>query len=176
MLREEIEAIIRKYKITDKGNGMLSVAVRPSESEMDLLKRIKPEVLAYFAEEKARKQARREARQAKINAIEGLQELRNALDDEARYARAFDRMMENECNDGVNPPKRPTVKSADLKEKYPRAAAYIKAENWSFSNNYAKSAAGEKAMKRIVDAEDYETVLADMETAWSAHYKERMWD
>lgn len=75
----------------------------------------------------------------------GLRLLRAAHQGEAAYLAAFDRMMANEQNDGVNPPARPAVNTDDLSAQYPRAALYIKAESFTGAANDRKAAAGEKA-------------------------------
>jgi len=92
---------------------------------------------------KAIRQAEKEAN------LPGLKELRAAIADEVRYREQFNRMMDDEGNDGACPPKPVTVNSKELAVKYPRAALYIKAENYSLASHYAKSAAGDKAMRLL---------------------------
>jgi hypothetical protein len=129
--------------------------------------------MAIMDEIKARKE-----REAKVNSIEGLNEIRKAIESEIEYHAAFTRMMENEDQSGNDAllPNLPEVSSKDLKARYPRAAAYIKAESYSLANNYAKAGAGKKALERIINGEDYKKVLADMEAEWSAHCEENMWN
>lgn len=174
----DAKEIIHKYHIEDAHDGTIRIGIprgqKLSDSELSMIKAAKPEILARFAEKKAAEDARRKAREDKINAIEGLTELKAAIDAEIAYGRAFDRMMEDEYNDGVNPPSKPKVSSADLRKQYPRAAAYIKAENWEYANHYAKSSAGRRAKERIINGDDYSTVLADMEAEWSAHCEEHI--
>lgn len=176
----DAKEIIRKYHIEDAHDGTIRIGVprgqKLSSGEMDMIKAAKPEILAYFAAERAAEDARRKAREDKINAIEGLAEIRNAIEAEDAYRRAFDHMMEDEYNDGACPPSKPEVNSAELKKQYPRAAAYIKTENWEYASHYVKSGAGSKAKERIINGEDYIAVLADMETEWSAHCTEHIWD
>lgn len=99
----------------------------------------------FFAAQRADKEVKLAAN------VPGLNELRAAIDDEIRYQEQFEQMMEDENNDGARPPKPVTIKYADVAAKYPRAAIYIKAENYSLSEHYAKSTAGDKAMKLIED-------------------------
>lgn len=116
-----------------------------------------------------------EAREAKINAIEGLKELKAAINEQNDYHYEINRRFENEALSSILPAQ-PKANVKDLKKKYPRAAAYIKAENWKYANNYAKAAAGRKALERIINGEDHEQVLADMEAEWDAHREENMWN
>lgn len=165
--------MIKKYDIRDVGDGRIGIYnMKDVEKHIDEINAKKPEILAHFAAE----EAERKAREDKINAIEGLKELTKAINDEIAYNEAFNRMMEDEYNDGVNPPSKPKVRSAELKKQYPRAAAYIKAENWECASHYAKVGAGKRAKERIINGEDYATVLADMEAEWSAHCAEHIWD
>jgi hypothetical protein len=124
-----------------------------------------------------RKAPEREAK-AKLMAelFPGLDLLRAALDDEARYQRQFNRMMEDEYNDGARPPAPIKVKYADVAPKYPAAVAYLRAESYTYSDNYAKSGAGTRAVKRLEAGEDYKLVLADMESEWQKHVDEHIWD
>ena len=56
---------------------------------------------------------------------------------------------------------------AGLKQKYPIAAAYIKAETFAMASNFEKSSAGSKAMESILDGEDAKKVIEKMEMEWA---------
>ncbi len=99
--------------------------------------------------------------------VPGLDLLRAALADEDRYARQFNRMMEDESNDGARPPKPVKANLDNLREQYPIAAAYIHAESYSLASNYAKSSAGSKAIKAIEAGQDAIAAIATMEKEWS---------
>ena len=105
--------------------------------------------------------------------VPGLEQLRAAYNDEERYHEQFNRMMEDEQNDGARPPKPVAAKSSDVAKEYPRAAMYLKAEAYSRAGHYAKASAGEKAMKLIQEGGD----LAEAQTIldnWLP--KESTWD
>jgi hypothetical protein len=84
--------------------------------------------------------------------IEGLRELKDALYDEDQYEKAFNKMMADNYNDGANPPAPVKISSKELTEKYPTAAAYLRAAKY-----------GEDFQKRILNGENFEKVLADGE-------------
>lgn len=109
-------------------------------------------------------------------ACPGIDELRAAHEDIDRYHRDFERMMEDESNDGANPPRAIKGDIDALRIQYPVAAAYLTAESWSYASHYAKSGAGERAMKRIIAGENHTVVLADMEKEWSDHCNKHIWD
>lgn len=123
-----------------------------------------------------RRQAAMMERERKIDSIEGLQEIRDAYHAADRYRAAFERMMDDEANDGVFPPTRPTADIPALLEKYPRAAAYLEAERYSMAAHYVKAAAGRKAIDAIIDGEDYQAAIAAMEKKWADHVAASIWD
>lgn len=134
------------------------------------------EIKAHLIAERDAKAAAAAAREAKIDAIEGLKEIKSAIYDRQRYHREFNAMMDDEFNDGACPPKLPKADVDELMAKYPRATAYIKAENYSYAAHDVKSNAGKKALEKIINGEDYEKAIADMETEWTAHVDKHMWD
>lgn len=114
-------------------------------------------------------------REAKIQAIEGLKELKAAIAAQEQYEYERQKRWESESLSSIMPEK-PAVSVVELKAKYPRAAAYVKAENWTLSNNSGKRQAGKKALERIINGEYHEQVLADMEAEWNAYTKQHIWD
>lgn len=134
------------------------------------------EIKAHLIAEQEAQRAAAAAREAKIAAIEGLKEIKTAIYDRQRYRREFNAMMDDEFNDGACPPKPPKANVDELMAKYPRAAAYIKAENYSYAAHDVKSKAGKIALEKIINGEDYAAALADMEAEWSAYVNEHMWD
>lgn len=113
---------------------------------------------------------------ALLEAVPGLNLLRAAIDDQARYHRQFAEMMEDENNDGANPPKRATADLASLRKQYPRAAAYLQAEAWQDASHYVKSGAGRRAKERIVAGEDCHIALADMAAEWTSYCEAHAFD
>ena len=85
-------------------------------------------------------------RKAKIDAIEGLAELRAAIK-ASEYS-------------NINA----------LRAKYPRAAAYLEAERWIATENIIKVRLGSRAMEKILDGEDPETVIQEMSRGLDAFY------
>lgn len=84
----------------------------------------------------------------RINEIfAGLDLLRAARESAEQYHEAFNRMMEDENNDGVNPPSIPKSDPDALAKQYPAAALYLKAEGYTHASNYMKSGAGRDALE-----------------------------
>jgi hypothetical protein len=176
-----VNEMIQKFNITitvQNGEEGLNArfSKKPSQAQIAELKAKKPEVIAELKRRESEKEAAYKARQARINSIEGLEAIRKAMNAEENYHMAFNRMMEDADNDGAFAPRRPQASSQELKGQYPKAAAYLKAESYSYSSNYVQAGAGKKALERIINGEDYATVLADMEKEWSDYCTERIWD
>jgi hypothetical protein len=147
-----------------------------SEIKEGLWREEAQEIKAYLTAERNAQLVEEAAIQAKIDAIEGLKEIKSAIYDRQRYHREFNAMMDDEFNDGAFPPKPPKADVDELMAKYPRATAYIKAEKYSYAAHDVKSKAGKKALEKIINGEDYEKAIADMETEWTAHVDKHMWD
>lgn len=172
--------MIKKYRISlayGKGReGMIRIADARRIKADKMLEEVhahKPEIMAILTAEKEAKEKAIAERTAKINAIEGLNEIKAAIAEHELYHDAFNAAMER--GDGQLP-ARPESNIGEMKAKYPRAAAYLKAENYEYSENYAQASAGRKARERIINGEDYEQVLADMEKEWSDYCNEHVWD
>lgn len=108
--------------------------------------------------------------------IEGLNELRAAIEENNAYQESFHQMMANEGNDGIYPPKTPQYSVAELMRKYPSAAAYLEAEEYSESENYAQSTIGEKALNRMRTGEDCLLVQKEMQNEWTDYCHNRILD
>jgi hypothetical protein len=94
--------------------------------------------------------------------IEGLSELDAAYEARELYNYKFNKMMSSEGNDGARPPVLPKVKVEEVETRYPKAKAFRIAREHFYSKYLPKHNAGEKAMKRILDGENYEKVIREM--------------
>lgn len=116
-----------------------------------------------FAERNTKEDQMDAERKAKLELqFPGLTELRAAIEDEDRYQREFQKMMEDGDNDGVTPPAPMIANVGELQKKYPRAAAYLRAESYSYAAHDAKSEAGRKAMALLENSgsiEEAEQIL-----------------
>lgn len=152
------------------------MAVSPREKAVKLLKahpaemqEIKAALLAEQTEERETAERRRNFRAA----IPGLAEIEAADEAFFAYRRAFARAMDS--GDGVYP-KPPKENTDELRERYPMAAAMLRAESYSRASNYRKASAGRKAVERILDGDDWEKAISDMEAEWHEATGEHMWD
>ena len=89
-----------------------------------------------------------EARRAKVAAIEGLAEIRAAISAGNKTVGEID----------------------ELRAKYPRAAAYLEAERWIYSQNPVKVRLAARALEKIIDGEDPEAVIQEMSHGLNAFF------
>lgn len=98
-------------------------------------------------------------------AIEGMSEVRaakKAWDDYKAAIRHW--QFVDHC--GCEKPKEPAVKMAEIESKYPRAAAFLAAEEFTRGVDIDKCAAGRRAMEKILRSEDYAEAIKGMEAEW----------
>lgn len=153
-----------KMAISPRDKAIKLVKAHPAEAQ-----EIKAALMAEEAEERETAERRRVFRAA----IPGLAEIEAADEAFFAYRRAFARAMDS--GDGVYP-KPPKENTDELRERYPMAAAMLRAESYSRATNYHKASAGRKAVERILDGEDWEKAISDMEAEWDASVSEHMWD
>lgn len=161
--------------------GQIYVARVPAEisraAAQAFFKARKPEIVKELQARREAERAAWEGQQAKIDAIEGLAEIREAREKMNQWHRRFNSSFSgpNACGGfGVGP--RPNVDIDALKAKYPRAAAYLKAREWGCASHYVKSKAGRDAEERIINGDDHVTVIAEMEKSWNAYCDGKAWD
>lgn len=142
-----------------------------------LRKKPMPEIKALIRVAVDLQAERDAAAEARLNRnVPGLAELRAVIEAHDRYDGQFARMMEDEHNDGANPPRPVKTDGAAVAEKYPIAAAYIKAENWACAQNHVKANAGSVALRKIGNGEDSNAAIAEMEATWQKYIDARIWD
>lgn len=170
------QELIEKYRISRHreklwvGNGDAVT----QDGSLDEIKARKSEIIAFLEQIEAEQKRVAEERRAKINAIEGLKELQNAIHEAEAYQIAFSKFIEN---DGIGEcPVKPSADIDALKQTYPAAAAYVLAESWYYSSHYVKSAAGKSALEQIINGEDCTAVIKSMQNNWSAYCEEHIWD
>lgn len=182
------QELIKKYDIvlqtkwTDKGfepTGTLmireGVACRRA-GDLDAVKAAKPEILAILMAEREAEERAYQERQEKINSIPGLKEIKEARRDLEKWSDEFRASFESEDGGGVGVRPKPKYDLAAMYAKYPRAKAYLLADEYADAANYAKAKAGEKAREAIINGEDPEAAIATMEAEWTAYTQAHMWD
>lgn len=182
------QAMIKHYDIMleyvyDKASGKIVRTGRllirnkyriKSPEERESIAARKEEITAILiAEKKAKEEAEKRAydeRKAKIDAIEGLCEISTAIAELDAWQAKFERSFygPNACGGlGVGP--RPTHDIDAMKAAYPRAAAYLMANDWSHADHDVKASAGKKALEKIINGDDYGAAIDEMRHEWDAY-------
>lgn len=174
-----IEELVETYHIVrhDDALRIYRIPKEHGEALLEHIRAVRPALMEYLLEkERSKKQAAQDLA-AKIKAIPGLLEIRNAQADLRAWHRELNASFEGDaaCGGmGVRP--KPTHDLDALRKQYPKAAAYLKADEWSKAENYAKRTAGQSAAHKILAGEDYNLAISEMEEKWSAYCVEHMWD
>ena len=172
-----IAEVIKRYRIRVVNDGTqlaCDKCIAKVKEAVTFVKENKEEIIKYITDEAEAKRKAAEDRKAKIAAIEGLEEIKNARYDLARWHDEFNASFSDVSGLGVR--KKPEYDFDELYRKYPVAAAFLKAEAFENASNYAKSTAGKKAKERIISGENPEIVIVDMEAEWKAYCDEHVWD
>lgn len=166
-----IDSLIAKYNLRPMPDGRLySYIVGGKKAEIEAGKEIVPNkqaILARFAELDEIK-AQEDAR---INAIEGLSELRayNAALDS--YHERVEKIME--AGTGEAWPQEPQAPE----QEYPEAIAYLQLEAMAHKTNLAQMGAGQDGIKRVRSGEQTPSeALAQAQKEWSDYCSDHAWD
>ena len=116
-------------------------------------------------EERFGEQARE--RQRLSAAIPGLEELQTAYDEQERYASNFQKMMEDENNDGTNLPSIP-ADTSKIEAVYHVAAAYLECKRLTESSSWTSGRGNvyREAMEKIEAGENHDDVLEWANETW----------
>ena len=147
-----------------------------TEAERAAIGAKKEEILSILMPEWEEKKKAHDERQAKIDAIEGLREICAAKAELDAWQAKFERSFygPNACGGlGVGP--KPAHDIDAMKRAYPRAAAYLMAKDWSFSDHDVQASAGKAALEKIINGEDYSAAIDEMEKKWS-DFCDAHWD
>lgn len=169
------EKMIDKYNIRlDESKEKLLVDGRIGRSAKDkqYVKEHKSELIDILLKQEEQAEQKRQGRRKKIESIDGLAELEATIMEWNSYQNAMGRFIERDCT-GIAP-KKPSKTVEQLKGQYPRAAAYVKADRWSYSSHYYKASCGTRAKEAILNGEDYEAAIEDMQTAWRKYTEENI--
>lgn len=168
------EELIEKYSISLTDDKNLKLIAKIDTAALVEVKANKPEIVAILIAKKDAAAKSYADYKAKVNAIEGLKEIEALKNEWNRYDAAFNRMMST--GSSVMTVGLPSTKTSDMISKYPRAAAYLKAQSWHDGSHFVKSTAGKKAEEKILNGEDYTTAITEMEKEWSDYTAEHVFD
>lgn len=181
-----VEELISTYHIILKPDGNLSAAIRhdiPAAERNAIIAELrsrKEETVAYLRAEQEEQDRKFREREAKIKAIPGLEELKAARADISAWHDEFDASFDDARGAGVGGlgvRPRPKYDFQAMREKYPAAAAYLRAEHEANSANYELADIGNRALESIInDYTQYAEIMARMDDEITAFTDRHMWD
>lgn len=116
-----------------------------------------------------------EDRQRKISEIEGLAEIKAAITDVTSWYKELDKSFDDVGGMGVR--ARPNHDITAMLAKYPRAAAYLKAEEQAEKHNVELAEIGAKALEKIIyKPNDYEEAIEVMNEEIEKFVERHMFD
>jgi hypothetical protein len=170
-----VNEMIIKYDIALMDDGRIRMRGDITPQEIESIKAAKEDIKDELRTRKgAEEAARREAAEKLAVNVPGLDILRKVRSEWETYNNKFEKFIDNDAMG--NMPVKPEVEYKEAAIQYPAASAYLKAEGYKYSGHYEKTAIGKKAMERIVNGENYEVVIAEMESEWSNAAMAHIWD
>lgn len=147
-----------------------------ADNAEEMIRDKKLEILDHFKNEKAEKEAAKKEYEEKVASIEGLQEIQKASRELAEWEMKFQKSFDGEyAVGGLGVGKRPNHNIDEMLERYPRAAAYLKAKKYADKQNFELSKIGEKALHEVVYG-NFHKAMSDMDTDLKKFTEKHMWD
>jgi len=173
------QEMVAKFRIELVGENIRIMNEKEARkgNNLSLIRNAKPEIVAFLKEQqKAQWDALKNKaaeRQKKIDSIEGLQEIRDAIDDNYRWISELEQSFNDVGGLGVR--AKPQYDLEALYAKYPQAKAYLDAEELKLMSNYELSDIGEEAMEMVLNGE-WEKAAIYMENERKTFATRHIWD
>ena len=178
-----VPELIKRYRIAIHDQSTLRIfepELCKRDNALEEIRAKKLEIIAYITEQEREAERKAAERRKKIDAIPGLKEIKDAIDDLDAWNYEFEASFDDRRGAGVGGlgvRPRPTVDIPALKEKYPAAAAYLRAENEAYKTNDELSSIGYRALDAIIeDHTRYAEAMEKMEAEISAFTDRHIWD
>jgi hypothetical protein len=182
-----IEQLVRRYTLsitinpaTNQEALMADLGAIKRDNAKEEIKQKKAEIMAYLKDQRAEDEKRaEEARQRekdrseRIKQIEGLKEIQDAIEDLERWQYEFDKSFDDVGGLGVRP--KPDYDIKAMRQKYPRADAYLRAEEEYLKSNYELSAIGKRALEEVIFG-DWQKAMETMDKEIKEFVDRHIWD
>jgi len=152
LVRDQWNKTTGRYEKVENVIGVANIGTAKRDGMVEEIKVRKAEIIEAIKNEKAEEKKARDERQAKIDAIEGLAEILAAESRLIDWNLKFDKIMENGESAAFLSSK-PSYNFEEALKKYPRAAAYLKAEKLAKSKDEKLAEVGKKALDLILDGD-----------------------
>lgn len=173
------QEMVEKFRIELVGENIRIMNEQEARkgNNLSLIRNAKPEIVVFLKEQqKAQWDALKNKaaeRQKKIDSIEGLKEIRDAIDDIDKWFAEFEKSFDDVGGLGVR--AKPQYDFDALYAKYPQAKAYLDAEELKLMSNYELSSIGDEAMEMVLNGE-WEKAVTYMQEKRKAFVDEHIWN
>ena len=178
----EVKDLIKKYNlqaVEKDGKMMVHTRDRVPAKDAAVIKANREEILKEILKEilDAKEQARKayQERQAKIDAIPGLLEIKNDLAKAADWRRRFNASFETEDGGGWGVGPRPNYDFDAAYKKYPQAHAYLIAEKEAYKANYELAEIGQRALEKVINGQ-WKEAMDDLKREEDEFVDRHAWD
>lgn len=152
----EVKELIKKYNlqaVEKDGKMMVFTRAKVTAKDVAAIKENRDEILKEIMDAKEQEKRAYQERQAKIDAIPGLAEIKAALTKAADWDRQFNASFETEDGGGWGVGPRPQYDFEAAYKKYPQAHAYLIAEREAYKSNYELAAIGKRALEKVINGQ-----------------------
>lgn len=174
----DVKDLIKKYNlqaIEKDGKMMVHTRARVPAKDVAAIKANRDEILKEILDAKEQKKRAYQERQAKINAIPGLSEIKAELEKAADWRRRFNASFEAESGGGWGVGPRPQYDFEAAYKKYPQAHAYLIAEREAYKDNYELAEIGRKALEKVINGQ-WEEAMEDLKREEYEFVDRHAWD
>ena len=174
----EVKDIIKKYNlqaVEKDGKMMVHTRARVPAKDVAAIKENRDEILKEILDAKEQKKRAYQERQAKIDAIPGLMEIKAELEKAADWRRRFNASFETEDGGGWGVGPRPEYDFAAAYKKYPQAHAYLIAEKEAYKANFELAEIGRKALEKVINGQ-WKEAMDDLKREEDEFVDRHAWD
>ena len=174
----EVKELIKKYNlqaVEKDGKMMVHTRLRVPAKDVAAIKENRDEILKEIMDAKEQEKRAYQARQAKIDAIPGLAEIKAALAKAADWNRRFNASFETEDGGGWGVGPRPQYDFEAAYKKYPQAHAYLIAEKEAYKSNFELAEIGRKALEKVINGK-WQEAMNDIKREKDEFVDRHAWD
>ena len=174
----EVKELINKYNlqaVKKDGKMMVHTRARVPAKDVAAIKEHREEILKEILDAKEQARKAYEERQAKINAIPGLSEIKTELAKAADWRRRFNASFETEDGGGWGVGPRPQYDFEAAYKKHPQAHAYLIAEREAYKSNYELAEIGQRALEKVINGQ-WKEAMDDLKREKDEFADRHAWD
>ena len=174
----EVKELIKKYNlqaVEKDGKMMVHTRLRVPAEDVAAIKENREEILKEILDAKEQRARVYQERQAKIDAIPGLMEIKTELAKAADWRRRFNASFETESGGGWGVGPRPQYDFEAAYKKYPQAHAYLIAEREAYKSNYELAEIGQRALEKVINGQ-WKEAMDDLKREKDEFADRHAWD